>query len=604
MTISMASSLALPANAVTEKMAFLGTSGSGKTYGAGVLVEGLLSVGAQVVVIDTVGNWWGLRVASDGVSPGFKIPVIGGDKGDLPLAPTHGPIIAQTIAQTRSSMVIDVSDFEDGELRRFVTAFAKALLLEKKQRPSPTMVVWEECQDIIPQTMYGDDVKMVGAVQRLIKRGRNYGIGTTLISQRVAAVNKGCLNQCETVFAFRTSAPLDRKAIGAWVNHVGTDKQAQAMLDRLPKLETGECIVYSPQWLKRVDIVKVRPKRSFNASSTPDFESDARPVELATVDLGELREKLATAVKEAEENDVGALKKKIAELEAMLNTWRATRGEAGDGDELRQEAERLVREVRQQRTVETTMRARISQLETKVDTYERSLRDMIPVIERLRGMIPALPSDQPADVLVQGGVNWKSDCTCERDGDDDPGCGVTPCLNQKLADIERNFVPNAQGKLERMDRAFLTALAQYGACTKARLRLVTGYAASGAVSTSFARLLRNGWVEELVSGELRIAQAGRNALGTYERLPRGDELRKYLLASSRLSTMEKKLLEATSSFYPSTVEKAIVRKKSGYAASGAVSTAFAKLIGMGYLTQPSNNVVRASDDLFDRGGRA
>lgn len=82
--LKLAHELSLPVDAVTQKQAFLGMSGSGKTYGAGVFVEGLLVMGAQVVVLDVVGNWYGLRIAAKGSGDGFKIPVFGGDHGDIP----------------------------------------------------------------------------------------------------------------------------------------------------------------------------------------------------------------------------------------------------------------------------------------------------------------------------------------------------------------------------------------------------------------------------------------------------------------------------------------------------------------------------------------
>ena len=60
-SLSFAKHRSLPIEAVTQKFAFLGQSGSGKTYGAGKFVEGLLEAGAQVVILDRVGIWYGLR---------------------------------------------------------------------------------------------------------------------------------------------------------------------------------------------------------------------------------------------------------------------------------------------------------------------------------------------------------------------------------------------------------------------------------------------------------------------------------------------------------------------------------------------------------------
>ena len=53
--------LRLPIEAVTQQFAFIGRTGSVAFAGAGVLAECLLDAKAQVVILDPVGNWWGLR---------------------------------------------------------------------------------------------------------------------------------------------------------------------------------------------------------------------------------------------------------------------------------------------------------------------------------------------------------------------------------------------------------------------------------------------------------------------------------------------------------------------------------------------------------------
>jgi len=585
-TFAIAKNLNLPAGAVTQKFAWLGVSGSGKTYGAGVFVEGLVSVGAQVVVIDTVGNWWGLRLASDGRKPGLQIPVIGGDKGDLPLSSDHGELMAQTVAETKSSLVLDVSDFTDGELRKFVTAFAKSLLMHKKRRPSPTMVVWEECQDIIPQTMYGDDAKMVGAVQRLIKRGRNYGVGTALISQRTAAVNKGCLNQIETMFAFRTTAPLDRKAITEWVDYTGAGDAARKLgknapgrlTEMLPELATGSCIVYSPHWLERFEVVSISKKQTFNASSTPDFDSDDRAKELGAVDLRELEAKLATVVKEAEENDVAKLKAKIHELEGRLSKAPSITAET-----------------------QATLESAIATAELKVMDRDLRLAEISGLHNNLLAAYRALQMNaQRARDLITTGLGAATEATTVSAPPPPPRhvphAAVTGDYGQQRARTVATSARKSDG-LTPMERNFLTALAQYGRMGKARLRTVTGYAASGPVSTAFAKLLAEKWAVD-VGGELELTPAGRRVLGDYERLPQGDRLREFLLNGSKLSTMEKKLLDVACRHHPRPVGKASVREAAGYAASGPVSTAFAKLIALGYLANHGANTVIASKELF------
>lgn len=68
----------------------LAKRGAGKTYTALVLVEELLGAGAQVVVADPVGVWWGPRAAANGKDPGLPIVVMGGDHGDVPLEASAG----------------------------------------------------------------------------------------------------------------------------------------------------------------------------------------------------------------------------------------------------------------------------------------------------------------------------------------------------------------------------------------------------------------------------------------------------------------------------------------------------------------------------------
>ena len=56
----------LPADALDERIAIVGTAGSGKTYAAKGFVERLLEAGARVAVVDPLGVWWGLRANADG----------------------------------------------------------------------------------------------------------------------------------------------------------------------------------------------------------------------------------------------------------------------------------------------------------------------------------------------------------------------------------------------------------------------------------------------------------------------------------------------------------------------------------------------------------
>ena len=309
----------LPADAVTQKFGFLGRSGSGKTYAAGKFVEELLDQGAQVVVVDPVGVWWGLRLAAAGPTDGtegFEIPIFGGQHGDIPLQATAGNLSADVVVDHGQSLVLDVSEFNGSEQRRFVTDFAVRLLHRKKKSRSPMMVVWEECQDFVPQRVFGEVAKMVGAMERLIKQGRNFGIGTSLISQRPQAVNKDVLNQTEALICFQLTGPQERKAIEGWVVDKGLDKHQ--LLEELPSLPVGQAFFWSPQWLQSLRKVKFAKKRTYDTSATPVFGKNSVQRELAPIDLKKIEKAMEATVEKAKETDPNLLRTEVYRLKALL----------------------------------------------------------------------------------------------------------------------------------------------------------------------------------------------------------------------------------------------------------------------------------------------
>jgi DNA helicase HerA-like ATPase len=52
----------IPAAALDDRLGFLGTSGSGKTYNSGTAVEIIINRKGRTIIIDPLGVWWGLRL--------------------------------------------------------------------------------------------------------------------------------------------------------------------------------------------------------------------------------------------------------------------------------------------------------------------------------------------------------------------------------------------------------------------------------------------------------------------------------------------------------------------------------------------------------------
>jgi hypothetical protein len=75
--------------------------------------------------------------------------------------------------------VLDVSEFTMGELAKFAAAFAEHFFDAKKRSKGPVCVFWEEGAVLRPPGAPPDPhaALMLNRVVRMVKVGRNYGIG-------------------------------------------------------------------------------------------------------------------------------------------------------------------------------------------------------------------------------------------------------------------------------------------------------------------------------------------------------------------------------------------------------------------------------------------
>ncbi|MDE3097630.1 MAG: ATP-binding protein, partial [Chloroflexota bacterium] len=313
--LKISKTLSLPLDVVTQTLAAVARKGAGKTYFATLLAELMRRASAQVIAIDIVGNWYGLRLGPGGRGKGVDIYVFGGEHGDLPLTPDAGPRIARLLVERPISAVLDISAFRKAERLRFAAQFAEEFFHLKKTQRSPVHVFVEEAQKLIPQVVRGESAAMVGAWEDIVRLGRNYGIGCTLVTQRPQSVNKEVLSQVECLVALQVNGVHERKALEEWVQEKGADR---ALVGELPGLAVGEAYVWSPSWLRIFERVKIATKGTYDASATPEVGKRRRTVKLSHADVAALKAELAEVVTRAEQDDPSALKRRIAELERAL----------------------------------------------------------------------------------------------------------------------------------------------------------------------------------------------------------------------------------------------------------------------------------------------
>lgn len=315
--LKLADHLSLPLDAVTRRLAILAMSGAGKSNVAVVMAEAMFDAGIPWVVIDPKGDWWGVRSNKSGKGPGLSVPIFGGLHGDVPLEPSAGKMIADLIVDQRLTCVLDVSEFEERQgLWGFLIDLGQTLLRRNRQ---PLHLFLEEADEYLPQRTRekGNLPKCLGIWQRVVKRGRFRGIGTTQITQRNASLNKDTLYMAEALLALRATGKGDRDAIKGWVEH---HNAAPEIVASLPSLADGEGWISSPAWLRQTKRVKFDRRRTFDSGATPVMlDSNAKPATLADVDLDALRTRMASTIERAKADDPQLLKNQIRLLEIELS---------------------------------------------------------------------------------------------------------------------------------------------------------------------------------------------------------------------------------------------------------------------------------------------
>ena len=322
-TLHVAKGFSLPREAVTETFGILAVRGAGKSNAAATMAEEMFALSLPFVVIDPVRAWWGLRSSRSGHGPGLAIPIFGGRRGDVPLERNAGAMMADLVADERLSCVLDVSEFEsEGAKKQFLLDFATRLY---RKNEAPLHLFLEEADDYIPQRPMREEAQLLRAWENIVRRGRNRGLGVTLITQRSAAINKNVLTQVQTLIAMRTTGPQDRAAIEEWLKY---NNQEQKILASLPSLKDGEAWVWSPHFLEQTVKIQFRLRHTFDSGATPKVTGTARPVAtLADVDLKAIRGRMAATIEKAKADDPRELRRQLAEANVTLARERRVKAE-------------------------------------------------------------------------------------------------------------------------------------------------------------------------------------------------------------------------------------------------------------------------------------
>jgi uncharacterized protein len=228
----------------------------------------------------------GLRSAADGEPSSYPVLTIGGNYADLPLTDEayQGTLAAAVVDRVRpNSVILDVSNMTVARQHEFVADFGEGLFATTRR--SPLLLVVDEADEFAPQVLStsAHQKRSLEVLDRIIRRGRTKGLGSVLITQRAAVLNKNVLSQVDTLFLLCMLAPSDLESVSDWLRHVVPVEQRVECLGQLPSLPPGAAFYLragaSPQFRKFV----VRRRDTFDSSYTPTYDVERVSPVLAMV---------------------------------------------------------------------------------------------------------------------------------------------------------------------------------------------------------------------------------------------------------------------------------------------------------------------------------
>ena len=282
-----------------------GKSGSGKSNSASVIAEELLEAGFPLLIVDTDGEYYGLKEEYELLHAGAD------EECDIQIAPEHAERMANLALEENVPIILDVSGYlDEDEANELILETAKHLFAKEKKLKKPFLLVVEEVHEYIPE---GGGMDETGKMLiKIGKRGRKHGLGIVGISQRPADVKKDFITQANWMVWHRLTWENDTNVVG---RILGNEFE-----ERVTDLDAGQAFMMSDWAEQEVQTVQFRRKRTFDAGATPGLEDFERP-ELKSVsdslvdDLEEISEE-----KSRRENRILELEAEVEKKERRIET--------------------------------------------------------------------------------------------------------------------------------------------------------------------------------------------------------------------------------------------------------------------------------------------
>jgi len=487
-----------------------GKSGSGKSNSASVVVEELLDRGFPVMIVDTDGEYWGLKEE-------YEILHVGADEEcDLRVGSEHAGKLAQLALEDNVPIILDVSGFlDEDEASALVRETARELFQREKKLNKPFLMLLEECHEYLPE---GGSLDETGQMLiRVAKRGRKRGLGLVGMSQRPADVKKDFITQCDWLMWHRLTWDNDTKVVRRVLGS-GFDDDVQELAD-------GEAFLQADFVEADVQRVQVRRKHTFDAGATPDLGEFERP-DLKSVsgdlvdeleEISDREERRQDRIAQLEER-VDDLQEEKAELEEELENARDMRDMAsqfaeamqtsgGNGGVASEKVDDLVEERNRLEKRLGERDERVSELEDEVNRLQKELDSRPEIGERAVEAVGVLADEfgvggDDAEALrrkLKSARERIDELEHEQPTADD--LDSDPLENRKVQAVVsdvRSRLGGLDDKQEQMLRYFIV----YGPASQGdAYKYAGGSPTSGAKSSKTRKLIDAGLVKKVGRGE-------------------------------------------------------------------------------------------------------
>jgi hypothetical protein len=585
-SLQISPNLSLPAEDFLESaMGIIGKRGRGKTGCVKVIMEELFKVKLPFIAFDPVGVMWGLRSSIDGTGVGLPVLIIGGSHGDLRLDRRAGAEVAKAIVQANISCIIDFSEEPKAVYREFVRDFAHMLF---KINDTPRMVIIEEAPELVPQRLRPEMGEVFEAVERLVSRGRNKGIGVILVSQRAATLNKDVMTQIDSLLVFGLTSPQDRKALKEWVEGKDDEHSINQFDEGIAGLKNQEAWFWSPEAFGgQFKKIRVRNFTTFHPDKTHLRRQGLLERKPVTTDVtgivASLNVQLSNLSKEKTDiSTIPKLKKRIEGLEAELSVLKNREGNstynAGHLQKVLNDTQKNAIQFKNLYESEVKERRRLGE---EMKELSENFTELATKMLKKSGSV-VLPPHQTVSV---GTVNLAGEKR------------TVTVTNREENPVRIITDPSEQIRSGEMRILKTLTMRHPLRLTRVQLGTLSGFKASGGTfRTYFNDMKRRGFLLEN-NGSVSVTQEGLDFAGEIPKQPSGHE-EIMAMWKNNLRRGEGIMLEEVARVHPDSISRGELAEKTNFTALGGTFRTYLGVLRRNGLITVDGDDIRANDILF------